>query len=150
MAILKERLDEVDREIIVADVVQLIDEEVESKSGFTGMALKTGYNAVKKLRNGRMIEDAADELLDDFSRALSPMYEEYLESDHPETFEEYLANHEDRATQALLSITDDRAEEADNAFLSKTYNKLRGQAEKHVTQALPRVGRLIDKHAPRQ
>ena len=146
---LKDRLDEIDRDVIIRDVVDVIDNEVKSKGGLTGVALKGGYNAVKKLRNGHMIEDAVDELLDDFSRALSPMYEEYLDDESFGSFEEYVAANEQEATDALLSITDDRADDADNEFLAKTYGKLRGQAVKHVTAALPRVGRLIDKHAPR-
>lgn len=96
-----------------------------------------------------MIEDAVDELLDDFTEALTPMYDEYSNGDAAPSFEQYIADNEERATQALLGITDDRAEDADNRFLQKTYNKLRGQAEKHVISALPRVGRLIDKHAPK-
>jgi len=147
---LQDRLDEIDREELVDDVVQLIDEEVQEKGGLTGMALKGGYNAVKRLKDGRMIHDAADGLLDDFSAALSPLYDDYLGDESYETFESYLGDHQQEGADALLSITDERAEETDQNFLAETYQKLRGQAEGHVTDALPRVGRLIDKHAPRE
>ncbi|MFB6373880.1 MAG: hypothetical protein ABEN55_12400 [Bradymonadaceae bacterium] len=147
MAQLQETLDQVDRDVIVRDVVELIDEEVNSKGGLTGMALKGGYNAVKQMRDGRMIRKAVDDMLDEFTQALEPLYEDFMADDTSGTFEDYLDTHQDRATQALLGITDRRAENADNQFLAKTYNKLRGQAEGHVTDALPRVGRLIDKHA---
>lgn len=149
MSTLEERLDSVDRDKLVDDIVALIDSEVSSKGGFSGVALKTGYKAVKRLRGGRMIHDAADILLDDFSRALSPLYDSYLEDDSYATFEDYLADHRKKASNALLSITDDKADEADSKLVRKTYHKLRGQAEGHVEEALPGVGRLIDKHAPR-
>jgi hypothetical protein len=146
MSELKETLDETDREIIVDDVVELIDEEVSSKGGLTGAALKGGYSAVKRLEDGHMIDNAVDSMLDEFTEALAPLYDDYQNDDDTESFEAYLQAHENRATEALLGITDRRAEDADNDFLKKTYDKLRGQAEKHVNAALPRVGRLIDKH----
>lgn len=150
MGTLKARLDTADRDRVVADVVTLIDNEVKSKSGLSGMALKGGYKVVKKLKGGRMISDAADNLLDPFAEALDPLYQDYLESDSFDTFERYLSSHPTEATNALLSITDGKAERADNKVLKKTYKKLRGQAEGHVTDALPATGRLIDKYAPKE
>ncbi len=146
MSELKETLEETDREIIVRDVVELIDDEVADKGGLTGMALQGGYKAVKQLEGGHMIDNAVDDMLDEFTAALAPLYDDFRDDDTTETFEAYLDAHEDRATEALLGITDRRAEGASNGFLKKTYDKLRGQAEKHVSEALPRVGRLIDKH----
>jgi hypothetical protein len=148
MSKLQDILAQTDRRALVDDVVTLIDEEVDSKGGFGGVALKTGYKAVKRLRGGRMIEEAADALLDDFTRALSPLYDDYLDAEGYDTFEAYLDDHPREATDALLSITDDKAEGAENQILRKTYGKLRGSAEGHVEDALPAVGRLIDKHAP--
>lgn len=150
MSKLQDRLDEIDRDELVDDVVELIDEEVASKGGITGMALKGGYNAVKQLEDGRMIHEAADGLLDEFTEALGPMYDDYLDDESYDGFEEYLADHQSEGTDALLSVTDQKAEETDHDFLAKTYNKLRGQAEGHVKEALPGVGQLIDRHAPRE
>jgi hypothetical protein len=149
MGELKERLDTADRDVVVADVVTLIDNEVKQKSGLSGLALKGGYKVVKKLKGGRMIDNAADNLLDPFAEALDPLYNDYLESTTHPTFESFLSGHRNEATQALLSITDDKADRADNKVLKKTYSKLRGQAEKHVSDAIPAVGRLIDEHAPK-
>jgi hypothetical protein len=145
MGALQDELDKIERDVLVDDVVHLIDQEVQDKGGLTGAALKAGYRAVKKMKSGRMVEDAVDGLLDEFTAALDPLYESYLEDD-ADDFETYLDNHQQEATDALLSITDDRAEQTDQKFLRKTYNKLRGQAEQHVTQALPRVGALVDRH----
>ena len=148
MGELKSRLDQSDRRRVIDDTVLLIDEEVASKGGLSGMALKGGYKMVKKLRGGRMIEDAVDSLLDDFTAALDPLYDDFLEGDQS-SFGAYLGNHRDRATNALLGITDAKVKRAENKVVIKTYEKLRGQAEKHVADALPGVGLLIDKYAPK-
>lgn len=148
MTTLTERLETVDRQTVIDDTATLIDEEVAAKSGFSGMALKGGYRVVKKVKPN-MIEDAVDHLLDDFSEALDPLYQDFLEDEDTATFEAYLQDHDDQAAEDLLSITDDRAEKSDKKVLKKTYGKLRGQAEKHVREALPGVGRLIDRHAPK-
>jgi len=150
MGQLQQTLDDVDRDVIIEDVVELIDREVDDKGGLTGMALKGGYNAVKQMRDGRMIHKAVDDMLDEFTEALEPLYDDYMAAESTRSFEQYLDAHEDRATQALLGITDRRADDASNQFLAETYDKLRGQAEDHVADALPRVGRLIDKHAGKE
>ncbi len=149
MGALQNELDKIERDVLVDNVVHLIDQEVQDKGGLTGAALKAGYRAVKRMKGGRMVEDAVDGLLDEFTAALDPLYEDYLDSNDPD-FESYLDGHQDEATDALLSITDDRAEATDQKFLRKTYNKLRGQAEQHVTDALPRVGALVDRHTDAQ
>jgi hypothetical protein len=148
MTSLTERLQTVDRQVVIGDTAALIDDEVRAKSGLSGVAIKGGYKVVKKLRPG-IIEDAIDHLLDEFTEALDPLYEEFLEAKETESFETFIQRHDDRAANDLLQITDQRAERSDKPVLKSTYGKLRGQAEKHVKQALPGVGRLIDRHAPR-
>jgi hypothetical protein len=149
MTTLTERLDTVDRQIVIDDTATLIDNEVANKSGLSGMAIKGGYKVVKKLKPN-MIEEAVDTLLDDFSKALDPLYQEYVADDDATTFEAYLVAHDTQAANDLLGITDRRAEKTDHKVLKKTYGRLRGQAEKHVREALPGVGRLIDRHAPKE
>lgn len=148
MTELQDRLNTIDRSLVIDDAVKLIDSEVASKRGFSGAALKGGYKVVKKLKSGRMIEVAVDHLLDDFTGALSELYEDFLESDESK-FEVFLAGREDAAANALLTITDDKVEGAENRIIIKTYKKLRGSAKPHVEDAIPGVGRLIDTHAPR-
>ncbi len=148
MALLTERMKEVDRKVVIADTARLIDDEVAGKSGLTAIPLKGGYKVVKAIKPG-FIEEAIDHLLDEFSGALSPLYEDYIEQDRVTSFEAYIQAHDTRAANDLLSITDKRAERSDNRVLKSTYQKLRGQAEKHVREALPALGRLIDQHAAR-
>ena len=149
MSDLKERLAEQDREAVIRDTVVLIDKEVASKSGVTGLALKGGYKMVKKLRGGRMIEEAVDYLLDDFTDALNPLYQDYVADGSANGFDTFLSGRSPEAADALLSITDAKLQRAENRVIIATYEKLRGQAKKHVVDALPAVGRLIDQYAPR-
>jgi hypothetical protein len=146
---LTERLKEMDRAALIREAAQLIDDEVARKSGLSGVALKGGYKVVKTIKPG-MIEEAVDHLLDDFTDALDPLYQAYQEQDQVKSFESYIKTHDRRAANDLLGITDAKAERSQHKVLKSTYAKLRGQAEKHVIEALPGVGRLIDKHAPRQ
>lgn len=148
MSTLVSKLAEVDRQLVIEDTVLLIDEEVARKSGIMGMALKGGYKVVKKLKGGRMIPFAVGKLLNDFTDALSPLYDQYLESD-VEGFDVFLSDHHDESSDALLAITDDKAKKADNRVIAKTYSKLRKSAKGHVVDALPGVGRMIEKHCPR-
>ena len=93
-----------------------------------------------------MIEKAVDHLLDEFTEALAPLHESYREQDSVQGFDKYLSKNDKQASDALLAITDARVDSAENKLVAKTYKTLRGQAEKHVKDALPGVGRLIDKY----
>jgi hypothetical protein len=149
MGELQSRLDAADRTAVINDVVALIDGEVQNKSGLSGVALKGGYSVVKRLKGGRMIHEAADALLDPFAEALEPLYAEYLADPDAKTFEAFLSGRRSEAAQALLGITDAKVKRAEKKVIIKTYAKLRGQAEKHVLEAIPGTGRLIDKYAPK-
>ena len=51
-----------------------------------------------------------------------------------------------RAADALLGITDAKAARSKSGLVKSTYEKLRPAAKKNVEVAIPRVGRLIQKH----
>ena len=148
MSYLEEKLAEIDRNVVIDDTVSLIDQEVASKSGLTGMALKGGYKGVRRLKGGRMIHKAVNHMLDDFTQALAPLHEDFRAQQDTTAFGAFLLKHQTRASEALLGITDAKIKEAQNKVVISTYSKLRKQAGKHVVDALPGVGRLIDKHVP--
>jgi hypothetical protein len=52
-----------------------------------------------------------------------------------------------QVADALLAISDERAQTSKNQNLKKAYDKLRPTGKKHVEQAVPRIGRLIQKYA---
>lgn len=131
------------RKAIIADCATVIDEEVASKGGISGMAIKAAYKVVKGVKPG-FINEAVDGLLDDFSKQLDPFAIEAAEKGKrvPEFFE---ANRS-RVADALLSITDGRAQRSRHAMVKGTYERLRPSAKKNVEEAIPRVARLIDKY----
>ncbi|SFP86800.1 hypothetical protein SAMN05421810_103665 [Amycolatopsis arida] len=138
-------LDSSRRPAVVTDLQTLVDEEVSDKSGVSGTVVKTGYAAVKKVKPG-IIGSAVDSLLDEFAAALEPFYADYKASGGTD-FGAYLAGRSDEAADALLAVTDARAEKSSRDSIKKVYGKLRPQGKKNVEEALPRLGKLIDKHA---
>ena len=138
--------DRTQRARLVTDTVQLIDAEVQRKGGLTGMALKTGYAVVSRLQGGKMIERAVNMLLPEFAVAIEPLHASFRASGSHGPFRDFLAQRPAEATNALLAITDEKARQTDNSVLKKTYEKLRPTAVKHVQEALPGLGDLVDRH----
>lgn len=132
------------RPAILTDCERLIGEEVDDKSGLSGMAIKAAYKVVCKVKPG-IIRESMDSLLDDFVKRLEPFYEQHRASGSG-AFSDHLVKNKTQVADALLGITDDRARRAQNATLKGAYEKLRPQAKKHVEEAVPRVSRMLEKH----
>jgi hypothetical protein len=133
------------KEVVIDDCVALIDAEVADKGGISGLALKAGYGAVKGIKPG-FVRNVVNDLLPDFAKALDPFYQEAVEKKKKPT--EYFVQNSSRVADALLSITDARAKSAKSGVVRSTYDKLRGTAKKNVEAALPRLGKLVEKHTP--
>ncbi len=145
MATLRELLGSGDkRGRLIEDALHVLDAEVEDKSGFSGLAIKTAYKVVKGVSPG-FLRQVVDHLLDDFLEALDPLYQEALAKNVAP--QQHLTSNSGRVADALLSITDARARNAKNQVVKGAYEKLRGQAKKHVEAAVPRLGELFDRHA---
>jgi hypothetical protein len=144
MATLREVLGAPDkRPRLIDDSLQVLDAEVDDKSGLSGLAVKTAYKVVKGISPG-FLRGVVDHLLDDFLDALDPIYQEALTK--AVAPRQHLQANPGRVADALLSITDRRAQRAKNAVVKGTYEKLRGQAKKHVEAAVPRLGELFARH----
>jgi hypothetical protein len=143
MSSLQEVLGGAKRQAVVRDACGVLDQEVADKGGLSGIAIKAAYSLVKGIKPG-FIEEVVDGLLDDFLRALDPLYQEALKKGvRPGA---HLKANGDAMAEALLAITDARAQRATRVVLQKTYEKLRPTAKKHVASASPRVGELLDRH----
>ncbi len=66
---------EATRRTIAQECSALIEREVDSKGGLSGMAIKTGYKAVKGIKPG-FIDKVVYDLLPEFAAALEPLHEE--------------------------------------------------------------------------
>lgn len=128
---------------IIKDCVTLIDDEVSSKGGLSGIAVKAGYAAVKGIKPG-FIAEVVDKLLPDFAKNLDPIWDEGKKTGNAGRF---LEQNRARVADALLSITDARSKNAKSSLVRGTYEKLRGSAKKNVEEAVPRLAKLLGKHA---
>jgi hypothetical protein len=129
---------------VIADCVQLINEEVDSKGGLTGIAVKASYALVKAIKPG-FINEAVDHMLDDFVKRLEPFWADAQAKNEP--IGPLMNGRASQVSDALLAISDERAQRSSNPTLKKAYEKLRPTGKKHVEQAVPRVGRLVQKYA---
>jgi hypothetical protein len=129
---------------VIADCVTLIQEEVDSKGGLTGLAVKGAFAVVKAVKPG-FVSEAVDHMLDDFVKRLEPFWADAQARNEP--VGQLMNARAPEVADALLSISDERASRAKNATAKKAYEKLRPTGKKHVEAAVPRVGRLVAKYA---
>jgi hypothetical protein len=129
---------------VVDDCCTLIDQEVADKGGLSGIAIKAGYGAVKSIKPG-FVKHVVNDLLPEFARALDPVYAEAKSANRPVS--DFFSGNTGRVADALLSITDAKAEKSKSGVVKSTYDKLRGMAKKNVEAAVPRLGKLIERHA---
>ncbi|MFE3290154.1 DUF6918 family protein [Rhodococcus sp. NPDC059234] len=130
---------------VVADVQELIDAEVSDKSGASGLALKGGYGAVKKV-GPSIVPDAVEGLLPGFVARLEPFWQDFGATGAT-GFGEFLTGRGDEVADALLGVTDEKIEGTSKSAIKKVYSGLRPSAKKNVVEALPRLGALVEKHA---
>jgi hypothetical protein len=128
---------------VIADCVKLIDEEVDSKGGLTGFAIKAAYALVKAVKPG-FITEAVDHMVDDFADKLEPFWADAQAKNEP--VGALMNSRAGEVADALLAISDARAARAKNQGVKKAYEKLRPTGKKHVEAAVPRIGRLIAKY----
>ncbi len=135
--------DQSKKSAVIADCMQLLEQEVADKSGLSGVAIKAGYKAVKGIRPG-FIENVVTDLLPEFANAVEPLVDEATEKG--ESTQAYLTQNKSRVADSLLAITDGKAERSTNKLIKKTYGKLRKIAKSNVEAAVPRLGGLIERH----
>jgi len=129
---------------VVDDCLALIDAEVADKSGISGLAIKAGYAAVKGVKPGFIKQVVAD-LLPEFADALDPLYQQAQSESKPVAA--FFDANTSKVADALLAITDAKAQKSKSGVVKGTYDKLRGTAKKNVEAAVPRLGKMIEKHS---
>jgi hypothetical protein len=131
------------RKAVIEDALRVLDAEVDDKSGLSGIAVKTAYKLVKGIAPG-FLSQVMDRLLDDFLKAVDPVYQEAVAKG--EAPSKALTAQGGAVADRLLAVTDARAARAKQPVVLKTYEKLRPSAKKHVEAAMPRLGQLIERH----
>src|SRR5689334_15800243 len=135
--------DESKKQSVVRDCCELIDAEVKDKGGISGLAIKAGYGTVKGIKPG-FVEKAVEDLLPEFAKALDPIYADAKSQN--KNIASFFNESTSRVADALLSITDAKAARSKSGVAKSAYDKLRGTAKKNVEQAVPRLGKLIEKY----
>ncbi len=127
---------------VVADCTKLLDTQVDTMGGITGLGLKAGYSAVKGIAPTYCAE-AIERLLPESFNALDPIWSEGIQTGDPVA---HLIQNSDRTADALLSITDVKIQKSTNTTVRAVYNKLRNSAKKHVEGAVPGLAKIIDNY----
>ena len=143
MGLVESLADESKKGAVVADVVKLVDEEVSSKGGLSGIALKAGYAAVKGVKPG-FVQSVVKKLLPEFAAKLDPLWTDGLKDGKPVA---YMEREKSRVADALLSVTDAKVGGAQSDTVKSLYKKLRGSAKKNVEEAVPRLARVVEKYS---
>ena len=131
---------------LVQDCTKLVEEEVSSKKGLSGTAIRAVFSLITAIREN-LLNDVLGRLMPSFAMALEPFYEAFLQGNQP-SFENYIAEKSAKVTEALLNVTDQRAANAHNQVLKSGYKKLRGAAEKQVQASIPQLAQLIQGYLP--
>lgn len=137
--------DEGKRKAVVGDCVVLVNSEVKSKGGLSGLAVKAAFALVKAIKP-RILEESVDGLIDDFVEVIQPFYESFQNDAGSGSLATYLEQRGERVAESLLGITDRRAERSSNKTMVKAYKKLRPKGKVHVEQAVPGIGRVLERH----
>src|ERR1700730_18166409 len=104
---------------VVADCLTLIDQEVASKSGISGAAVKLAYRTAKTFAKGYP-QSTVENLLPDFVAVLEPYWADFAASGGP-GFGEDLAKLSGEVSEALLAVTDARAKMSSRPVIIKAY-----------------------------
>ncbi|KAB2908179.1 MAG: hypothetical protein F9K40_04540 [Kofleriaceae bacterium] len=129
---------------VIEECVELIDAQVKSKSGLSGMAIKGAYATIKTIKRG-FVPSVVDALLDDWLGKLQPHHDKWSAGGSG-TFAEFVIARSDDVAEDLLQVTDERAAKTSHTTAKKAYEKMRGNAKKNVIEAIPELARLIEKH----
>ncbi len=136
------------RPVVIDACCDLIQREVGTKRGLSGIAVKTGFGVVTRVKPG-FVREVVTKLLPEFVTALEPMYREAADSasdgDLGARFIRHVLEHRGRAAEALLGVTDSRIRGA-RSPLPQAYKKLRSSARENVEGALPGLLEVLRPH----
>jgi hypothetical protein len=137
-----------DKDLVVTDCVQLLEDYIAGRGGLKGIGMKAGVGMLKAAKPD-ILQRAAARFLPEFLAALDPFYREFGSSRSAgQGFDHFLAARSEAAAAALLGVADARIAASTNTLAKGTYQRFRGGAEKEVAAILPRLGSLIARYLP--
>jgi Family of unknown function (DUF6918) len=130
---------------VADDCMALVEQELASKSGISGAAVKVAYKAVTTFAPG-YYRETIESMLPDMAAQLQPFWADFQASGGGD-FGDYLAKRSDEVGPAMLTVTDNMASISQRPVIIKAYGAVRGGAGKHIEAALPSLGAMIQKYA---
>ena len=125
---------------VIQDCVDLIDAQVKQR----GFVIKSAYATIKAIKK-RFVPEVVDSMLDDWLGQLQPHYEKW-NATKPSTLTDFLVARSDDVAEDLLKVTDERAEKTTHTTAKKMYLRMRDGAKRHVVEALPDLGKMLEKN----
>jgi hypothetical protein len=130
---------------VVTDVLALVDNELASKSGISGTAVKVAFKAITAFAPGYYQETVAS-MVPDMVDQLAPFWADFQASGSAD-FGDYLVKRSDEVVPAMLVVTDAMRDRSGRTAVVKAYSAVRNGASKHIEAALPNLGAMIQKYA---
>jgi|694.fasta_scaffold05635_20 hypothetical protein len=127
---------------LVSSCEDLVDQQVASKGGLSGVALKTTYGLVKGV-GPNYISGAISRLLPEVMTALDPLWDQGLAMGNPV---DYLSQNRDQAAACLLRVTDLKAQTTRYAVVRTSYSKFRQSVIGDIAAAVPQLAQILDNH----
>ena len=130
------------RATLIEQISKLIDNEIATKKGLSGLLAKSSYKALRTIKP-TIIYDVLDMLLDDFAQVLTPLCAECTTQS---AWKSHFKTQAHTLSKALLHVVDTRAEHAHHESLKTLYKSVRGQGLVHVEAAMPKLGAVLAEH----
>ncbi len=129
---------------VIADCEKMLDAEVASKRGISGMGVKAAFKTLKAIKPG-MIRHTLDDLIDELATKVDPFWQDcQAQGANPRAF---FTSNSGAIANALLEITDFRASQSKFKNIVRAYNTLRPKAVQYIGEAMPRFSELVSKYA---
>jgi hypothetical protein len=131
--------------LVVDDSQKLIEQELSTKSGVSGTAVKVAYKTANSFASG-YLRGKIEQLVPEMVIQLEPFWADFTASGSSD-FGDYLVKRGDEVSEALLTVTDAHGAQSNRPTIVKAYKAVRGSAGKHITAALPNLGAMVQKYA---
>jgi hypothetical protein len=128
---------------LVNSCQDLVEQQVASKGGVSGIALKTTYALVKGV-GPTYLTGAIARLLPEVMTALEPLWDEGLALGNPV---DHLSQNRQQAAVYLLTITDLKAQTTHYKVVKNSYQKLRESVRADIEAAVPQLAKILAEHA---
>jgi len=130
---------------VVDDSQKLIEQELATKSGVSGTAVKVAYKTANSFASG-YLRSKIEQLVPEMVIQLEPFWADFTASGSAD-FGDYLVKRDDEVSEALLAVTDAHGAQSNRPTIVRAYKAVRPSAAKHITAALPNLGAMVQKYA---